>query len=313
MSKRIYKYVGPSYLGKVLVSPDRVTLKCSRPKDFNDPYELFLTINFKESPELLAFYSEVIGDLPQIPTTCFSRSPLVIPMWAHYAQNLTGLGIEFDEEKLAEHFPESGFGDVDYRDAPEEALSDLLNHTFVLQKFRYVHMLRQSVFSTAYYTKSSCWSYEQERRMLVDESETRSEAGIILADVPAECVTALICGPRASSETTTAVRERAEQLGCDFYMLRIGRTSPTPYLVDPEGRSHTFGGEIIDPCTAQCASCGEPVGEEDEHCSWCQIDSSHKQEAASRNSFRLLARYGLLEDYLRGMKETDERFSGRKK
>jgi hypothetical protein len=120
--KRIYKYIGHSYIGKVLGDSQQVTLKCSYPKDFNDPYELFLTINFNESPELLAFYSDVIGELPQIPTTCFSRSPLVIPMWAHYAQNHEGFAIEFDEAELMKHFPESGFGDVDYQDAPTTGL-----------------------------------------------------------------------------------------------------------------------------------------------------------------------------------------------
>jgi Protein of unknown function (DUF2971) len=222
MSKRIYKYVGNSNLDKVLSSSSHVTLKCSRPKDFNDPYELFLKMDFKDSPDLLAYYSEVIGDLPQIPTTCFSRSPIVIPMWAHYAETLTGFGIEFDEEKLAACFPKSGFGDVDYMDAPAEGLSDLLYRALELQKFRYVHMLQQSVFSTAYYTKSLCWNYEQERRMLVDESETRTEAGLILVDVPSDCITALICGPRASPATTRTLRKRAEQFACDFYTLRIG-------------------------------------------------------------------------------------------
>ena len=56
MNKRIYKYVAPNYLDKVFGSRDLVTLKCSHPKDFNDPYELFLTINFNESPEMLAFF-----------------------------------------------------------------------------------------------------------------------------------------------------------------------------------------------------------------------------------------------------------------
>jgi hypothetical protein len=81
--KHIYKYLGHEVIDKLFQSPDNVTFKCSLPKDFNDPYELFLTIDFKEEPELLAFYADAIGELPQYPTTCFSRSPAVIPMWAH--------------------------------------------------------------------------------------------------------------------------------------------------------------------------------------------------------------------------------------
>src|SRR6202051_1411211 len=93
---------------------DSVTLKCSLPKDFNDPYELFLTIDFNQEPDLLAFYADAIGEIPQSPTTCFSRSPAVIPMWAHYAQNHEGFVIEVSEEKLCEMLPEIACGDVSY-------------------------------------------------------------------------------------------------------------------------------------------------------------------------------------------------------
>ena len=55
MSTSIYKYVGRSYLDHVLGSTDRVTLKCSYPKAFNDQYELFLTVDFSDDPEALAF------------------------------------------------------------------------------------------------------------------------------------------------------------------------------------------------------------------------------------------------------------------
>lgn len=41
--KSIYKYLGPEMIDKVFQT-DGVTLRCSLPKDFNDPYELFLTL-----------------------------------------------------------------------------------------------------------------------------------------------------------------------------------------------------------------------------------------------------------------------------
>ena len=99
-SKKIYKYIGPEHIDKVFHSSDVVTLKCSLPKEFNDPYELFLTIDFNERPDALAYYADAIGELPQLPTTCFSRSPVVIPMWAHYAQNHQGFAVEFSEDGL---------------------------------------------------------------------------------------------------------------------------------------------------------------------------------------------------------------------
>jgi len=153
-------------------------------------------------------------------------------MWAHYAQNLEGFVIEFDEGKLVESFPESGFGNVDYRDASDAGLSDMLYRASEIGKPRYVYMLRKGVFRAAYYTKATCWSYEQERRMIVRESETRRLEDIILMDLPKECVTAFVSGPRASVDTISALRAKAAELGCRYFQLKIGRTSAAPFFVD---------------------------------------------------------------------------------
>ena len=298
MSKFIYKYVGPSYLDKVFAIKDHVTLKCSYPKDFNDPYELFLTIDFNEPPEVLAFYADAVGELPQFPTTCFSRSPAVIPMWAHYAQNLQGLCIEFDEKLLSESFPKSGFGDVDYRNTPDPDLTETLYRAYEIKKFRYMFFLHRGVFSAAYFTKAMYWNYEQERRMLVDESETRRLDELILMDIPKECITSLICGPRASEGTILAVREEANKIDCCCFELKIGRTSPNPFFADSNGDPFIFGGTKIERSDQFCETCKEPIWNETEQCSWCQIDVSDMNNAASSNPFRMLDRYGLLEPYI---------------
>jgi len=303
MTTNIYKYVGPEYIDRVIGLDGKVTLKCSYPKDFNDPYELFLTIDFKERPEVLAFYAEVVGELPQLPTTCFSRSPAVIPMWAHYSQNLTGFAIEFDESALSKHFPDSGFGNVDYADAPDEGLTDMLYRAYEIGKPRYSYLLQRGVFSAAYYTKASCWSYEQERRMIVAEKETRRADTLILIDVPSNCLKSLLCGPRASQKTKRAIRDKAAQLGCNYLELKVGKTSATPYFIDPSGTPFTFNGTGIEKCANFCRSCKEPLEGESTLCSWCQIDESHETEAASRNIFRALAKYGMLDEYLEGMRD----------
>lgn len=312
MSKNIYKYVGPSYLDKVFTYKDHITLKCSYPKDFNDPYELFLTIDFNERPEVLAFYADAVGKLPQLPITCFSHSPAVLPMWAHYAQTLQGFCIEFDEELLAQSFPKSEFGDVDYQDAPEAGLTDLLYRAYEIGKPRYMYFFHKGVFSAAYYTKTTCWNYEEERRMIVHESETRRLDELILMDVPKECVTGLICGPRASAETLLAVREEANKIGCRHYELKIGKTLPSPYFVDEDGYPFIFTGTDIERSEQFCDTCMEPISNSETQCSWCQIDESHKNYAASRNPYRLLDHYGLLGSYIedaeaigRGVRKSD--------
>lgn len=301
MSKKIYKYVGSNYIDKVIKPTDAVTLKCSYPKDFNDPYELFLTIEFKQHPKVLAFYSDVVGDIPQLPTTCFSSSPSVVPMWAHYAQNLEGFVIEIDETILAKSFPQSGFGDIKYQDVPDSSLIEILYHAYSIGKMRYLYMLNRWVFDAAYYTKASCWSYEEERRMLVRESEIRTEEGLMLIDIPKECITALICGTRASPETKAIIQDKAHQLDCNYFEMKIGRNSIVPFFFDSNGDTFVFNKSKIKQTGKHCVSCKEPLTNKAKKCSWCKINESHKIEAAKRNIFRDMGEFGLLENYIKSM------------
>ncbi len=301
MSKKIYKYIGPGYLDKVFQFPDLVTLKCSLPKDFNDPYELFLTIDFNERADALAYYADAVGELPQFPTTCFSLSPTVIPMWAHYAQNHLGFALEFSEEKLIKAFPKSKFGDVDYLDAPKENLTDLLYRAYEIGKPRYTYFLRNEVFNAAYYSKASCWSYEQERRMIVQDSATRKAEQLTLIDAPSECISSIICGSRASKHTKQTLLEKAKEIGCRYLELQIGRSSVTPYFVDVDGQPLSFNNLEITPNHRHCEDCKEPLADVSEHCSWCQIDDSLRVNAASRNPYRILSHHGMLQSYIADM------------
>lgn len=309
VSKRIYKYAGASYLHSV-VGDEGVTAKFSFPKDFNDPYELFLTIDFNEKPDVLALYADVIGELPQLPTTCFSRSPAVAPMWAHYAQNLTGFAVEFDEEALQKQFTECRFGDVKYKPSADDGLIETLHRAFVIGKPRYTYMLRAGVFNSAYFTKLECWSYEQERRMIAPETKIRRHNDIMLLDIPKECVTALICGPRASEETVQGLQTAADNLSCEYFQMKVGRSNAVPYFVDVNGDSYLFDGESISIAAASCKTCAEPVVNGNDLCPWCSINDAHKQDAIERNAYRVLDHLGLLEEYVQGM---DDITFGRKR
>src|SRR5712671_7350372 len=104
--KKLYKYLPSEHFCKVFPSNPIVRLKASRPQDFNDPYELFLTIETKGvDPKLLAYYQEIVGSVPQWPTICFSARPDVVPMWAHYARDCSGIVIECDKRNILKAFP----------------------------------------------------------------------------------------------------------------------------------------------------------------------------------------------------------------
>lgn len=107
MARKLYKYLG-SELAGVALSHNGATLKFSLPREFNDPFELFLTVDHNSSPATLAFYEEVMGEILDMPTTCFSSNPDVVPMWAHYGQNGQGFVIEVDEDILHAELRDGG-------------------------------------------------------------------------------------------------------------------------------------------------------------------------------------------------------------
>lgn len=296
---KLYKYCSPGILSNVFSIDDRATLKFSMPAEFNDPYELFLTIDFDRDPEELAFYLDLIGDNLQYPTTCFSLSPTVVPMWAHYAENHRGFVVEFSEERLAAAFEKSRFGNVAYSDSPVHDLSDLLMRAHQIRKFRYNLWLVQAVLSAGYFTKTLCWSYEQERRMIVEKSLTRSVGDMMLLDVPRDSITGIICGAKATDETKANLKRTSDEIGCRYLELRVGRSSATPYMVDRDGKPFGFSdGQVVvaDYC---CEECLEPTRDGVYRCSWCGIDDEVRYQAAMSNSFRILDRYGLLDNYLK--------------
>ncbi|UCU99881.1 DUF2971 domain-containing protein [Acidovorax radicis] len=259
-------------------------------------------MDFTARPELIAFYGDVVGEIPQLPTTCFSRSPAVPPMWAHYASNLQGFVLEIDEQRLSKIFPSSGFGDVDYQDEPSAAVAENLYRAYAIGKFRYMHFLRRSVFSAAYYTKQSCWAYEKERRMIIDEADVRKLDGLTLLDVPTSYVKSIICGPRAKDDLVNQLQKEAVKNSCGFFRMRIGRSTGIPHFDSPSGQKFAFCDEKLSPVAATCRTCSEPIKADRTHCSWCLIDDSHRQNAAQKNSFRLLDQYGILGSYMEGIR-----------
>jgi hypothetical protein len=304
-TSKIYKYASSQFINDIFSLPEHVTLKCSLPKDFNDPYELFLTIDFNEEPDALAFHADAVGDLAQLPTTCFSRSPDVIPMWAHYAENHKGFLLEFSEPRLAEAFPESIFQDVTYSDAPSEYLTDMLYRAFRIGKYRYIYLLRQGVYHAAYFTKATCWAHEQERRMVTTETEVREASGLLLLDAPVKSVSSIIVGSKATDETKEELLKKSQEIGCNYFEIRIGKSSAKPYFVDSAGQPYVFDDQELRPSDSACEECLEPLPAKSSQtqCSWCRIDDQLRQSAASRNSYRMLDRAGLLDSYIEGMDE----------
>lgn len=309
MGKKLFKYAGSEIITKAFSTDGLCSLKCSYPKDFNDPYELFLTIDFNQRPEILAYYNEVIGEIPQLATTCFSKAPDIIPMWAHYANNHEGVIIEIDEEKLSHCFPDINFGDVEYRNKPDEDILGLLFHAHMTRKPRHTYFLQKAVFTTAYFSKNTCWKYEYERRVVAQPKDVIEIGNLILLQIPVECITALMTGHKATTETKTRIKDLAKQLNCSYLEMQIGRSTLQPYFVSSDDNVYTFVKNELVENLNHCNACKEPTVAETRLCPWCSIEKSHTEDAVYKNPMRLLSEAGRLEDYYRTMESIGKNFN----
>jgi len=158
---------------------------------------------------------------------------------------------------------------------------------------------RRAAFGLLY--QNFLLNYEHERRIVVPKKNTREAGSIILFDVPNECVTSIICGSRASEKTRLSLKNKAQEINCRYFELRIGKSSATPFFVDASDQPFSFDMGEIGPCDQHCGTCMEPIAQGAEECSWCQINDQLRMHAASLNPFRLLDQLGMLDSYIAEM------------
>ena len=299
-----YKYASPEALGKIFRRNGVVYLKASRPKDFNDPFELFLTLKTAGvQPEVLAFYQDVVGAVPQWPTVCFSKRPDVIPMWAHYGSECSGFALEVEEELLTKTFPEIRADDVSYSSDPTTIDVGLVQHAAMTCKPRHSYFVQSAALSAAYFTKNAVWNYEVERRVVLNSTDTISIGGHTLLRLPEKSITAVIAGPRANVRFRRRLEVIANRLGAAYFQLHIPRNSITPFFTGSAAETFAFDGAALMRIDHTCIECGEPLQDDStETCTWCCISEAHRLDAARSNPLRLLANLDMLEEYVRGMR-----------
>lgn len=308
----IYKYFSQDVFELIFAREGYCGLKFSLPMEYNDPYELFLALDPSVPAEHLATYDEIIGQIPQLPTTCFSRSPIVSPMWAHYAANQSGFVLGFDVERLKECFPECSIRDVTYLEKPSGELHELLARAAMIAKPRYASWLQDAVLSTAYFSKYTEWAYEQETRMVVEDDLVETVEGNAILFLPVDCISSVMMGRNFPVEMEKHVLGKAALSGFKPFHIKIGKSYPVPYMVDEDGRTHIFLDRDVKLADYVCDSCSEPITEGGEMCPWCRISEGERIDAAMRNPFRILDHHGRLEEYLAGVADIKRNHRKRK-
>lgn len=295
----IFKYVSPSVLGRIFEKRDSVGFKFSYLSDYNDPYEFFLTINDpKNDPKIAACFLDLMRQVTGFPATCFSLKPDIIPMWAHYANNSSGFVIVLDDEVLSNSIPQCVIDNVRYEDACVPLNLELVQRAAFICKPRYSMMLSRSMFARGYFYKHSYWSYECERRVVLLGNYKELLNDNMVVNVGADSVGAIICGPRASDEDVDNCRAICSDCGFGFYRMVVGRNSMKPYFITDDSEPLIFDGTGFVTPDNWCEECLEPMDGDISKCAWCTLTEDDVEYASSRNPLNMLARYGLLEEYV---------------
>lgn len=284
---------------KIFTRDHFCAVKCSLPKDYNDPYELFLGVDNSVGPNDLAFYHDVVQEIPQYPTSCFSKSVLSLPMWAHYASNQMGFVIEYDLELLKQYFPNASIQNVKYISEPDENIAKTLRMASGTLKPRYLMFLNKIVHYNAYFSKFEDWSYEKECRFVATGNYTETINSNDLLFIPIQAIKSIILGKSISDPNKDKLLEISKRYNLKVYQINISKTSSSPFFTDLDGKSFLFNKEEIILAPKVCKACPQPLlNTKSELCEICSITEAHKENAMDRNTFRLLDHAGILDKYM---------------
>ncbi|HAO1144437.1 TPA: DUF2971 domain-containing protein [Escherichia coli] len=181
-----------------------------------------------EYKEYIDSMRELEPNVPQLldsaRISCFTNTALNPTMWAHYANNRTGICIEFDQDKIRE-LEDIYIFDVKYKDRPptiDTAVLTLIadqvnyNHDAIYDDYqeKFKHLYEQAfdegrnllleIYNGILATKSQEWSYEQEKRLIYilsfsqeDKLAKKYKTGINIS-LPEGCIKSVILGEKTS-------------------------------------------------------------------------------------------------------------------
>jgi hypothetical protein len=205
-------------------------------------------------------YDEYIGSMreiePNVPDllnsariSCFTNTPLSPTMWAHYAKGMTGICIEFHEDKFKE-LEDMYIFDVKYLEHPPTVDTAVL--TLIGDQIEYnndalfkgytdgcEHLYNQAfdecqgilfeLFTGILATKSKDWSYEQEKRLIYllsfsqEEIEAKDKKVGINIRLPDNCIKNVILGEKTTAEDKELIISAIKNTGGDIGLKRVVR------------------------------------------------------------------------------------------
>lgn len=234
----LYKYVSIDTLFKILKGSIRFT----QPSAFNDPFELLPEINIpkdlkKQDLDMcfdLMSPARVppVGELPcdfqspicnddtartirsdldnSIGILCLTKNPISILMWSHYAEEYSGVMIEFDKEN--EFF--EGLFEIDYR--KNRPIKD---YSFFANSDEPIRLSELCV-------KPKDWEYEQEIRIARSLADCKMvndspEYPIYVLELPTECIKSITFGERTTVENQINIFDKIKNTNISLSLSAI--------------------------------------------------------------------------------------------
>jgi DUF2971 family protein len=126
---------------------------------------------------------------------CLTEDPTNVLMWAHYASQLFGMVVEFEESHPW----------FDQRTSPSDDIRHLLRVCYVQNP--HPRTWKQIGGADMLYSKTAEWAYEREWRMIRPlQGGLEVSPGIICFDVPADAIRNIIFGARTTQELENKIR-----------------------------------------------------------------------------------------------------------
>lgn len=170
---RAYKYRGIETFERDLNTLVQNQIFASPFSDLNDPFEGLCDENITsmsnivskifntDTTELTRGIEEIMSYKSKLGIYSLSKSNNEKLLWSYYASSHRGYCIEYDLDKLKDHYVihlSVNEIEVDYKDKPQIiTIQDIKNHDVLLRKL--------------FATKFSNWSYEKEIRLIFDDAQ----------------------------------------------------------------------------------------------------------------------------------------------
>lgn len=194
--------------------------KTSR-EDILDKFTNFQIKDFKNMPERLR---EDLNEKMGI--VCFSESPDVIQMWAHYTENHKGIVVGIEESELVEDIEHLHLHTVCYRDKmvlfPVTGIPERLNQ------------YATKYFPEVVHRKESNWGYEKEIRIYTELDDKDIDGNYYTQKIPALSIKEVYLGLRSDDTTklmAECIKQREEYKHLKIFKMMKHKSA---YKLEPE-------------------------------------------------------------------------------